>query len=183
MSDTSDPRQALASASLVCTADEVLQALDRMASAVTEALADKNPIVLAVMKGGAFVATELCKRMAFPYVFDYVHVTRYGPSLTGGELVWKTAPTTALEDRVVLIVDDILDRGHTLSALLASVTTAGAADVLSAVLVQKDLQPAIPRPTVDFVGLTTADLFLFGCGMDYRGYWRGLPEIYGVPRP
>ena len=56
---------------------DVARALDRMAAKLTPRLERSNPVVLAVMHGGAFAALELCKRFAFPHEFDYVHVTRY----------------------------------------------------------------------------------------------------------
>lgn len=180
MSRDLSPEEALSSASVVFGSQDVARALDRMASAVHSAMAAKHPVVLAVMNGGAFVATELCKRFSFPYEFDYVHATRYGRNLSGGELRWKVPPSGGLKDRVVLIVDDVLDRGHTLDALLGVVRTVGAKEVYTAVLVQKMLDEPITRPAVDFVGLETGDVYLFGCGMDYAGYWRGLPDLYGA---
>jgi hypoxanthine phosphoribosyltransferase len=175
-----DPREVLASASLIYGADEVARALDFMATAAASEVAAKNPIVLAVMNGGAFIATELCRRFVFPYEFDYVHATRYGKNLTGGALDWKVPPSQRLRGRVVLVVDDVLDRGDTLAALLERIDAVGAREVLVAVLVEKRLDTPARRPQVDFVGLTSDDVYLFGSGMDYAGYWRGLPGLYGL---
>jgi hypoxanthine phosphoribosyltransferase len=78
--------------------------------------------------------------------------------------------------RAVLVLDDILDGGQTLRAIRDELTARGAAQVLCAVLVEKIL--AAPKPiTADFVGLRIPDRFVFGCGMDAKGYWRNLPEI------
>jgi len=180
VSETVDPKGILASASVLFNARDVAGALARMASSVEAAIGDRNPVVLAVMNGGVFVAAELCKRFEFPYEFDYVHATRYGRKLSGGELQWKVPPSAELTDRVILVVDDILDRGHTLSALLEAVGAVGPREVFSAVLVQKTLNEKVARPHVDFVGLETGDTYVFGCGMDYAGYWRGLPDLYGT---
>lgn len=65
---------------------DVSAALQRIASEATAVLAHENPIVLAVVQGGAFTAVELCRRFDFPHEFDFIHVTRYEQSLTGGEL-------------------------------------------------------------------------------------------------
>ena len=81
----------------------------------------------------------------------------------------------------MLLVDDILDEGTTLATISAYCLSEGAAQVLTAVLVDKDHdRKALPGLTGDFVGLVAPDRFLFGCGMDYMGYWRNLPAIYAL---
>jgi len=93
---------------------EVMRAINRMVAAATSRLKHANPVVLAVMHGGAFTAIEMSKRFDFPHEFDYVHVTRYGSGVAPGELTWRVRPSVELKGRTVLVVDDILDRGHTL---------------------------------------------------------------------
>lgn len=162
------------------SAQDVGSALTRMAREITAVLQDANPVVLAVMQGGVFAAVELCARCEFPYEFDYVHATRYGDQLTGGEIEWRVAPSASLAGRTVVVVDDILDRGVTLRAVHAELRALGVARVYTAALVVKTLGQPLERPHVDFSGLTIADVFVFGCGMDYRGYWRGLRALYAV---
>ena len=140
----------------------------------------QNPVILAVMRGGAFTSTELCRRLRFPYHFVFVHATRYGDNLTGGELRWPVRPSSELGGRTVLVVDDILDRGQTLRALHQKLADLGVAALYSAVLVSKDIDAAAARPTVDFVGVSVDDRYVFGCGMDYKGYWRGLPSLFAL---
>jgi hypoxanthine phosphoribosyltransferase len=78
--------------------------------------------------------------------------------------------------RTVLLLDDILDHGKTLRAIRDQLLAQGAAEVLSAVLVEKELP--LPKPiSADFVGVRIPDRFVFGCGMDAKGFWRNLPEI------
>jgi hypoxanthine phosphoribosyltransferase len=161
------------------SARDVARALDRMAAELEAPLAHANPVVLAVMHGGAFTAVELCKRFEFPHEFDYVHVTRYAGATRGGRLQWLARPGRALAGRTVLVVDDILDHGKTLRALEVELARSGVARQFSAVLVVKRL--AIPdRPNVAAAGLAVDDVYVFGSGMDYRGYWRGLGGIYAV---
>ena len=81
--------------------------------------------------------------------------------------------------RTVLVVDDILDRGITLRALDAELTRIGVEQRFSAVLVVKRLARKI-RPSVTAAGLPVDDVYVFGSGMDYRGYWRALPGIYAA---
>lgn len=164
----------------IATAREIAGALERMAEEVTAELADEDPVVLAVMQGGAFAAVELCRRLRFPYELDFVHVTRYGRGTRGGEIEWRVRPSAELAGRTVLVVDDVLDRGHTLRALGAELERVGVARLRTAVLVVKKIEGARARPKVDFRGVEVDDVYLFGCGMDYRGYWRGLPALYAL---
>jgi len=151
-----------------------------MVAEATSRLAHANPVVLAVMQGGVFTAMEMCRRFEFPHEFDYVHVTRYGGGVAPGKLTWRARPSAGLKGRTVLVVDDILDRGHTLRALQAELTRVGVAKQYTAVLVVKRVPNAGRRPRVDFAGVTVDDVYVFGCGMDYFGYWREVRGLYAV---
>ena len=159
---------------------QVRAALDRMAAAAGEVLAKENPLVLAVMNGGAFTAVELCQRLDFPHELDFVHVTRYDGDLVGGELSWRAWPDRDLSGRTILVVDDIVDYGETLDAICERLRRAGAGRVYVAVLVVKRLNQPRVRLDADFAGLEVEDVYVFGCGMDYKGYWRGLQGVYAV---
>ncbi|MDI3490826.1 MAG: hypoxanthine phosphoribosyltransferase [Thauera sp.] len=166
-----------------CLADDatVEAALDSMAEAITARLADRNPLVYAVMNGGLIFAGRILPRLPFPLEVAYLHATRYGHALQGTLLDWRVRPTQDLRGRTVLVLDDILDEGHTLKAIIEHLKEEGAAEVLSAVLVHKlHDRKASPGMRADFSGLDIADRFLFGCGMDYKGYWRNAPGIYAV---
>jgi len=149
-----------------------------MAQGIAADLGQLDPVVVAVMNGGAFTAVNLCRHFRFPYEFDFVHATRYGRALEGGSLEWHVRPGAALSGRTVLLVDDILDRGATLAALLGEFRRIGAVDVRTAVLVRKRIDGNADRPNVDYFALESDDVYLFGCGMDFAGYWRGLPDLY-----
>jgi hypoxanthine phosphoribosyltransferase len=164
----------------IASAREIARALERMAAEITADLAGADPVVLAVMHGGAFAAVELCRRLRFPYEIDFVHVTRYARGTRGGEIEWRVRPSAELMGRTVLVVDDVLDRGHTLRALGAELKKVGVARQRIAVLVVKRIPGARGRPKVDYRGVEVDDVYLFGCGMDYHGYWRGLPALYSV---
>ena len=166
-----------------CLADEttVEAALDRMAAEITARLADANPLVYAVMNGGLILAGRILPRLPFPLELAYLHASRYGHAIQGTLLDWRVRPTQDLRGRTVLVLDDILDEGHTLKAIIEHLKDEGAAEVLSAVLVHKlHDRKATPGMRADFSGLDIADRFLFGCGMDYKGYWRNAPGIYAV---
>ena len=152
---------------------------DRLAGEVTVALGGRNPLLLWPMTGGVVLAGHLLPHLDFPLEFDYIHATRYAGALRGGELTWKVTPTAELAGRQVLIVDDVLDRGITLAALVDFCRREGAASVHSLVLVDKRCRREAAIEA-DFVGLSTPDRYLFGWGMDYKGYLRNVPGIYAV---
>jgi len=161
---------------LVCGEAEVQAAIARLAAQIDERLRDAYPLALVAMGGAVVFAGQLLPRLRFPLDLDYVHATRYGSATQGGGLAWRVNPPEGVRGRAVLVLDDILDGGQTLRAIRDELTARGAAQVLCAVLVEKIL--AAPKPiTADFVGLRIPDRFVFGCGMDAKGYWRNLPEI------
>jgi len=174
-----DPARAWAfldASDLVCGEREVQGAIARLAEQISARLRDAYPLVLVVMGGAVVFAGQLLPRLRFPLDLDYVHATRYGSATQGGGLTWRVSPPPEARSRSVLLLDDILDHGQTLRAIRDELLAQGAAQVLSAVLVEKIL-PA-PKPiTADFVGLRIPDRFVFGCGMDAKGFWRNLPEI------
>lgn len=168
-----------ADARQVFSAEAVDAAIRRMADAIEADLAGVEPIVMPILIGGAFTAWRLCERFGFPYEIDSLRVARYGPN-GPGELHWYARPCLELAGRHVLLVDDVLDRGLTLRAVEHELRKMNVAAVSIAVLVRKALDPAIGRPAVDYVGVDGPDRFLFGCGMDLDGRWRGLPALYAT---
>jgi hypoxanthine phosphoribosyltransferase len=122
----------------------------------------------------------LFTRLGFPFQIDYVHATRYGDTTAGRELNWLVSPHVSVQGRVVLVVDDIFDEGKTLQAILTYLRQSQAQEIYSAVLVNKKHNRKAPGLNVDFIGLEVEDRYVFGFGMDYKAYWRNLPDIYAV---
>ncbi|GLR64706.1 hypoxanthine-guanine phosphoribosyltransferase [Marinospirillum insulare] len=166
-------------ADCLATEQEVAAAFDTMAQAITQRLKDKLPVVYCVMNGGMFTTSELLKRLDFPLEVDYLHATRYRRKTEAGDLHWRVEPEVAMKGRSVLVIDDILDEGATLAAILDHCREQGAKEVTCAVLVdKKHNRKAVEGFSADFTGLEVEDRYLFGCGMDYQGYLRNLPAIY-----
>ena len=111
---------------------------------------------------------------------DYIHVTRYQNQTAGNKLDWLVYPQTSIKDRTVLIIDDILDQGITLSAIVEYCKNQGAKEVVSAVLVHKKHDRYKSDVDCDYVGLEVEDRYVFGYGMDYKGKLRHLDAIYAV---
>jgi hypoxanthine phosphoribosyltransferase len=162
--------------------EEVRAAIDVMAEKISAELKNTNPLVLCLMSGGMVIGGKLMPRLDFHLQLDYIHATRYRNQTAGAaEIEWIVKPRHELEDRTVLIVDDILDEGITLHEVINWCQQQGAKKIYSAVLVEKHhdrRQP--PGLKADFVGLDVSDRYVFGYGMDYKGYLRNAPGIYAV---
>lgn len=174
-----EARAILRDAEQIRSAEEVQAAVRRVASEINETLADQHPLVLSVMGGAVVFTGQLLPLLDFPLDFDYLHVSRYGNEKQGGELHWKVAPRENVRNKVVLVVDDILDEGETLQAIRQRVMELGASKFYSAVFADKENGKRKPI-RADFVGMTLPDRFVFGYGMDIHGAWRNLPAIYAV---
>jgi len=163
---------------LVC-AEVISAALDRLAGEISARLAATNPVVVTVMGGAVVFSGHILPLLRFPLEFDFLHVSRYGERTRGGEIEWKVWPRTPLAGRTVLVLDDILDEGITLAAIRDGLLARGASAVYSAVFADKDIGKAKPV-FADFVGVRLPNRYVFGFGMDVRGAWRNLPEIYAL---
>lgn len=175
-----DVLAARARGELIAGAGDVSAAIDRVSVRLSVDLSGANPLLLTVMHGALPFAGALLPRLSFPLEVGYVHVGRYGDATRGGDLHWRARPDYEMRQRTVVLLDDVLDRGDTLAALVRWAEASGAERVLSAVLVEKRLEETRPVEA-DYVALVCPDRYLFGCGMDYRGYWRNLPAIYALP--
>jgi hypoxanthine phosphoribosyltransferase len=161
---------------LIAGAEEVQAAVRRVANEIEQRLSGAYPLVLAVMGGAVVFAGQVLPLLRFPLDFDYIHASRYGAATRGAGVDWKVSPPGLAKGRAVLVLDDILDHGETMSVIRERLLDLGATQFYCAVLVEKILNK--PKPIKpDFVGLRIPDRFVFGCGMDAKGFWRNLPEI------
>lgn len=179
--DLAHIRQVMAEADCLYSNAQIEEAIDQVAAAINGELAESNPVVFCVMNGGLIFAGKLVSKLDFPLELSYLHATRYRNETSGGELFWKAKPEVSFIDREVLIIDDILDEGHTLAAIIDFCKHAGASKVHTAVLINKEHErKARPDLKADYVGLPCIDRYIFGYGMDYKGYWRNAAGIYAV---
>jgi hypoxanthine phosphoribosyltransferase len=171
---------ALARADRVHDADVLERAIARVAAAIDRALAGEPAIFLTVMQGALPFAGQLATRIDAPLDFDYVHATRFRGTTSGGELAWIKRQALNFAGRTVLLVDDILDEGHTLKAIRDFCLSEGAARVFVAVLCEKRHARRVPDISADFCGVEVPDRYVFGYGMDFHEQGRNLPAIYAV---
>ena len=177
--DPVEARRVLDEAELVCSEQDVANAVARVAREITARLADSNPLVLAVMGGAVVFSGQLLPKLRFPLDFDFIHVSRYGDKTRGGGITWRVEPHENVQGRTVLVLDDILDEGATLAEVKRRILDAGAKAFYSAVFSDKLTgrdKPIAP----DFVGIRLPNRYVFGFGMDVSGAWRNLPAVYAL---
>ncbi|TAL93232.1 MAG: hypoxanthine-guanine phosphoribosyltransferase [Rhodanobacter sp.] len=151
-----------------------------MGQRIDAALDGERAVFLTVMNGALIFAGQLALAIRTDLEFDYVHATRYRGAISGKALQWLREPMVSLKGRVVLLVDDILDEGHTLKEVRDDCYHRGAKKVYIASLCTKKHDRLIDGITSDFNGVELPDRFVFGYGMDYYEQGRNLAGIYAL---
>lgn len=150
-----------------------------LAENISQELKEENPVFISILNGGLMFTAELLKHCVFPLQQDYLHATRYANNVAKEKLQWLATPHHNLENRTILLLDDIFDEGTTLEKVHTYCINKNAKAVYSAVLLNKNKTRSTSY-TPDFSALECPNKYVFGMGMDYKGYWRNLPDIYAL---
>ena len=177
--DYAKAQQLIENSTVLFSQEQLSAALDKMAAEIDAEIGEEIPVFLTVMNGGMIFASELTKRLKKPITMDYIHASRYGDAHYGSShITWFRQPKESLvKGRTVYILDDILDEGITLAAIRDYLLEQGVIAIYIAVLMDKNLGHNKPI-AADFIGLNVENRYLFGYGMDYKGYLRNAPGIY-----
>ena len=174
--------QALAQADLLVDRPAIDAAIAGIADAIARDYKGEVPVFLSIMNGALPFAGQLALELGArgqDAQFDYMQASRYHGE-SGGELVWKHRPVSALFGRRVLLVDDILDEGFTLQGVRQWCIEQGATDVRIAAMTVKSAERCLSGIKADYVGLQVPDRYVFGFGMDFHEQGRNLPDIYAL---
>ncbi|PZU29761.1 MAG: hypoxanthine-guanine phosphoribosyltransferase [Stenotrophomonas sp.] len=174
--------QAVAQADLLVDRPTIDTAIAGIADAIARDYKGEVPVFISIMNGALPFAGQLALELGArgqDAQFDYMQASRYHGE-TGGELVWKHRPVSALFGRRVILVDDILDEGFTLQGVREWCLEQGATDVRIAVLTVKKHDRCLPGVKADYAGIELPDRFVFGFGMDVDESLRSLPAIYAM---
>lgn len=174
--------QAVAQADLLVDRPTIDKAIAGIADAIARDYKGEVPVFLSIMNGALPFAGQLALELGArgqDAQFDYMQASRYHGE-TGGELVWKHRPVSALFGRRVLLVDDILDEGFTLQGVREWCLEQGATDVRIAVMTVKKHDRCLSGVKADYAGIELPDRFVFGFGMDVSESLRSLPAIYAM---
>lgn len=173
-------KDALAHADLLFDSAELETVIADMGRRIDAALDGERAVFLTVMHGALIFAGQLAPHIRTDLEFDYVHATRYRGATSGSELHWLREPQVSLQGRTVLLVDDILDEGHTLKAVRDDCLRRGARRVLVVTLCTKRHDRLVEGIAADVNGVELPDRYVFGYGMDYYEQGRNLPAIYAL---
>ena len=155
--------------------------LDEMAAQITADYPDRELTVIAILTGSLMLMLDLMRRIPLPLKLDCLSVVSYhGRAQTSGEVIFKQLAVPDLAGRDVLILDDILDTGHTLAAVRKKLEAAKPRSIRVCVLLSKRKQRAREVDT-DYIGFEIDDEFVVGYGLDFMERYRNLPYI-GVLR-
>jgi hypoxanthine phosphoribosyltransferase len=155
--------------------------LDEMAAQITADYCDGELTVIAVLTGSLMFMSDLLRRIPLPLKLDCLAVVSYhGKAQTSGEVIFKQADLPDVAGRDVLVIDDILDTGHTLAAVREKLETAKPCSIRVCVLLSKSKQRT-REVNVDYVGFEIEDEFVVGYGLDFMERYRNLPYV-GVLR-
>src|SRR5438045_8778956 len=159
----------------------ILRCFDQIAAQISNDYRDRDLTVIAVLNGSLVFLADLVRRIQLPLRLDCLSVASYhGKAETSGEVIFKQIAPPDVKDRHILILDDILDSGHTLAAIREKLETAGPLSVKVCVLLSKK-KTRDRAVDADYLGFEIADEFVVGYGLDYDERYRNLPCI-GVLR-
>jgi hypoxanthine phosphoribosyltransferase len=169
----------LKESSVLYSNKEIHLAIKNIAKEINLDIQSDELFVLTVMNGGLFFSAHLIPLLKYNIYHDYIHPTRYGNKAHGGSLHWVKEPEEIIKGKNVLIVDDILDEGITLSEIISKCKKLGAINIFYTVLFNKliDKEKSIlPAYHV----LNVPNKFVFGFGLDYKGFGRALPDLHMI---
>jgi hypoxanthine phosphoribosyltransferase len=159
----------------------ILRRLDELAAQISQDYRDRELTVIAVLNGSLMFMADLLRRIPLPLKLDCLSVASYhGKAQTSGEVVFKQIALPDVVDRHILILDDILDSGHTLAAIREKLETAKPRSIRVCVLLSKKKVRA-RHVDANYIGFEIEDEFVVGYGLDYMESYRNLPCI-GVLR-
>ena len=166
--------------SVLLSEEEVDKKIRELAGQITGDYAGKMPHLICILKGGVFFMTELTKHIEIPVTIDFMSVSSYGDGTeSSGRVRIVKDLDESIDGRDVLIVEDIIDSGRTLSYLMEMLKNRKPASLKLCTLLDKP-ERRVTQVTVDYVGFRIPDEFVVGYGLDYKQMYRNLPYIGAV---
>jgi hypoxanthine phosphoribosyltransferase len=169
----------LSNLEMLYSEQEISEAVHRLAREIKAEYADKNPVIVGVLKGVFVFAADLIRLLDFPLEIEFVVLSSYGPGrkVSSGEVRMVKPPHISLKNRHVLVLEDIIDEGRTIDFFLHYLERKSPASVRVCAMFNKPSKRKI-AVKVDYFGLTVPDAFLVGYGLDFDEKYRYLPALY-----
>ncbi|HXZ95302.1 MAG TPA: hypoxanthine phosphoribosyltransferase [Dehalococcoidia bacterium] len=158
--------------------DKIAKAIDRLAHEIRRDYQGKRPLLISVLKGSFVFMADLIRQLDLPLELDFVRLSSYGAAReSSGKVKVVQGVKTAIKGRDVLVVEDIVDTGITISFLLDYLKKKKPASLKLCVLTDKPSRRKVPVP-INYLGFTVPDKFIVGYGLDFDEKFRNLPDIY-----
>ena len=162
---------------VVVTAEQIRRRVDELAASIAHRYQGRELVVLAVMTGALVFLADLIRRLPIMMRLTLVSASSYsGATTTSNGIKSIGQVSDMIQGRDVLIIDDIIDSGHTLRALIEQVRRKAPLSVQTCVLLRK-VRPGVDQPAADFLGFEIADEFVVGYGLDFDNLYRNLPDL------
>ncbi len=163
-------------ASEVITSEEISSRVSELGKAIGDDYRNSNPLLLTVMNGAMMFAADLVRAMDTEAEVDFLALNRFGE---GGRIRIAMDAMTPLTDRPVIVVEDIVDTGLTLTVLRKMLTDRGPASLATVALFDKTKRRLVDVP-IEYRGFEVGDEYLIGYGLDWQGLYRNLPSVWAV---
>jgi hypoxanthine phosphoribosyltransferase len=158
---------------------KILEQIGRVAEEINRDLADKNPLFVCVLNGAFMFAADLMKRVDISSEISFVKLSSYKGTASTGKLKELIGLQEDIEGRSVVVVEDIVDTGHTMVSVIEQLKQKKPADVRIATLLYKPNALKVELK-LDYVAMEIPNDFILGYGLDYDGYGRNLADIYKI---
>jgi hypoxanthine phosphoribosyltransferase len=176
-----DPREYLQE--VLIPADDLQGRIAELGRQISADYAGRSPLLICILRGGVVFLTDLMRQLTVPHAIDFMAVSSYGTGAreSTGSVRIEMDLRTDIEGRHVLIVEDIIDTGHTMHYILQVLQARNPASVKICALLNKAERREVEVP-IDYVGFDIPNKFVFGYGLDLDEFFRSLPFV-GVVKP
>ncbi len=160
--------------------DEIKKTVKKLAKLIRKDYRDKNPLLVSVLKGSSIFAADLIRELDIPLELEFIRLSSYGTDKEScGRVKIVQGIRTSIKNRDVLVIEDIVDTGLSLSRLLKYLSGKKPATLKLCALLDKPSHRKVPVQ-IDYRGLTVPDKFIVGYGLDWNEKYRYLPDIYFI---
>lgn len=156
---------------------KIQKEVTRIAKEMNRDLADKDPIFLGILNGAFMFASDLYKQLSFPCQITFLKLASYSGTMSSGTVKQLIGINRDLKDRVVVVLEDIVDSGVTLETIIRQLSGYLPQEIRVATFLHKP-DATVKEVKLDYVGLKIPNDFILGYGLDYDGYGRNFKEIY-----
>ncbi|MBS1618894.1 MAG: hypoxanthine phosphoribosyltransferase [Bacteroidetes bacterium] len=164
---------------LYITEQQILSAVRQMADRINQEYAGKTPLIVPILNGSFMFASDLVKHLTCQCEISFIKASSYRGTTSTGELTSLIGINEDVKGRDIILVEDIIDTGHTLAKIVPATEALGPASVKVATLLFKP-KALKTDLRIDYVGMEIPNEFIVGYGLDYDGLGRNLREIYQV---